>query len=99
MEFSHALITVTVQCEEFCIHVKSPSLGGRLPIFDPTSLLNIHLPPRREKLPLFGPHLPPIIFPLKRVNCIEFCYENALISQQSIHQVQKYNAFALYEEF
>ena len=35
------------------IHVKSPSLGGRLPLFDPISLLNIHLPPRRGKLPLF----------------------------------------------
>ena len=70
------------------IHVKSPSLGGRLPLFDPISLLNIHLPPKSGNLPLFEPHFPPIIFSLNRVNCIEFCNENALLSQQSIHKVQ-----------
>ena len=37
----------------FAIHVKSPSLGGRLPLFDPISLLNIHLPPKNWNLPLF----------------------------------------------
>ena len=47
------------------IHVKSPSLGGRLPLFDPISLLNIHLPPRIGNLPLFEPHFLPIIFSLK----------------------------------
>ena len=57
------------------IHVKSPSLGGRLPLFDLISLLNIHLPPTMGKLPLFGPHLLLIIFPLKRVNSIEFSNE------------------------
>ena len=36
---------------------KSPSLGGGLPLFDPISLLSIHLPPKSEKLPLFGSHL------------------------------------------
>ena len=29
----------------------------------------------------------PFIFSLKRVKCIEFCNENALLSQQSIHKV------------
>ena len=65
----------------FSIHVKSPSLGGRLPLFDPISLLNIHLPPKSGNLPLFEPHFLPIIFSLKRMNCIEFCNENALLSQ------------------
>ena len=40
-----------------------------------------------------------IIFSLKRVNCIEFCNENALLSQQSIHQVQLITCYASYEEF
>ena len=44
------------------IHVKSPSLGGRLPLFDPISLLNIHLPPKNGNLSLFEPHFLPIIF-------------------------------------
>ena len=70
------------------IHVKSPSLGGRLPLFDLISLLNIHLPPRNGNLPLFEPNFLPIIFSLKRVNCIEFCKVNALLSQQSIHKVK-----------
>ena len=81
------------------IHVKSPSLGGRLPLFYTISLLNIQLPPRWGKLPNFGPHLLPIIFSLKRVNCIEFSNENTMLSKQSVQQVQKYNVFALYEEF
>ena len=71
-----------------CIHVKSPSLGGRLPLFDLTSLLNIHLPPKSGNIPLFEPHFLPIIFFLNRVNCIEFCKINALLRQQSIHKVQ-----------
>ena len=54
------------------IHVKSPSLGGRLPLFDPISLLNIHLPPKSGNLPLFEPHFLPIIFSFKRVNFLEF---------------------------
>ena len=70
------------------IHVKSPSLGGRLPLFDPISLLNIHLPPRNGNLPLFESNFLPIIFSLKRGNVIEFCNENALPSQQSIYKVQ-----------
>ena len=70
------------------MHVKSPSLGGRLPLFDLISLLNIHLPPRSGNLPLIEPNFLPIIFSLKRVNCIEFCKVNALLSQQSIHKVQ-----------
>ena len=70
------------------IHVKSPSLGGNLPLFEPISLLNIHLPLRSGNLPLFEPHFLPIIFILKRVNFIKFCNENALLGQQSIH---KYN--------
>ena len=75
---------------------------GRLPLFDPISLLNIHLPLERGKLPLFGSHLLPIIFSLKRVNCIEFCNENALVSQQSIHKVRtiiKCYASYMYDEF
>ena len=44
------------------IHVKSPSLGGRLPLFDPISLLNIHLHPKIGNLPLFEPDFIPIIF-------------------------------------
>ena len=70
------------------IHVKSPSLGGRLPLFYPISLLNIHLPPKNWNLPLFETHFLPIIFASKRMNCIEFCNENALLSQQNINQVQ-----------
>ena len=78
----------SVSQNDYCIYVKSPSLGGRLPLFDPISLLNIHLPPRRGNLPLFESHFLPIIFSLKGVNCIEFCKENALLSHQSIHKVQ-----------
>ena len=81
-------VTIYPNTQEIYIHVKSPSLGGRLPLFDPISLLNIHLPPKNGNLPLFEPHFLPIIFSLKRVNCIEFCNENALLSQQSIHKVQ-----------
>ena len=47
------------------MHVKSPSLGRRLPLFDPISLLSIHLPPRNGNLPLFEPHFLPIIYSLK----------------------------------
>ena len=81
------LNVILSQCTSI-IHVKSPSLGGRLPLFDPISLLNIHLPPKNGNLPLFEPHFLPIIFSLKRVNCIEFCHENALLSQHSIRKVQ-----------
>ena len=84
---SHNIPPITRNCHLF-IHVKSPSLGGRLPLFDPISLLNIHLPPRSGNLPLFGLYHLPIIFSLKRENCIEFCNENALLSQQNIHNVQ-----------
>ena len=70
-----------------------------LPLFDPISLLNIHLPPRRGKLPLFWPHLLPITFSLKRVNCIEFSNENALLSQQGVHQVQNYNVLYYIKSF
>ena len=63
------------------------TLGGRLPLFNPISLLNI-LPPTSGNLPLFESYFLPIIFSLKRVNYIEFCNENALLSQQSIHKVQ-----------
>ena len=63
---------------------ETPSLGGRLLLFDPIYLLNIHLPPRSGNLPLFELHFLPIIFSLKRVNCIEFWNENALRSQQSV---------------
>ena len=83
---------------ERSIHVKSPSLGGRLPLFDPISLLNIHLPPKRGNLPLFGLLHLPMIFSLTRRNFVEFFNENALISQQGVLQVQKYNDFASYEE-
>ena len=76
-------------------YMSSLPLGGRFPLFYPISLLNIHLPPKRGKLPLFGP----VIFSLKRRNCIEFSNENAFLSQQSVHKVQKYNVFASYEEF
>ena len=75
----------TYEISSVCIHVKSPSLGGRLPLFDPISLLDIHLPPRRGKLPLFWPHLLRIIFSLKRVNCIEFPIKmHCLVSKVSI---------------
>ena len=47
-------------------YMSSLLLGGRLPLFDLLSLLNIHLPPKIGKLPLFGPHLLPIIFPIKK---------------------------------
>ena len=47
------------------IHVKFPSLGGRLPLFNLISLLNFHLPPRSGNLPLFEPHFLRIIFSLK----------------------------------
>ena len=80
-----ALNSITMQV---FIHVKSPSLGGRLPLFDPISLLNIHLPPKIGNLPLFEPCFLRIIFSLNRVNCIEFCNKNALLSQQSIHKLQ-----------
>ena len=63
-------------------------LGGRLPLFDLISLLNIYLPPSSGNLPLFEAHFLPIIFSLKRVNCFEFCNENVLLSQQSIHRGQ-----------
>ena len=57
---------------------KYPSFRGRLPLFDPISLLEVGIS-------LFLS----LIFSLKRVKCIEFCNENALLlSQQSI---QKYN--------
>ena len=51
-------------------------------------MMNIHLPPRSGNLPLFELHFLPIIFSLIRVNCIEFCKENALLSQQSIHKIK-----------
>ena len=57
------------QCTgSFCgsIHVKSPSLGGTLPLFYPISLLNIHLPPRSGNIPLFEAHLLPIVFLLQK---------------------------------
>ena len=73
------------------IHVKCPSLGGRLPLFDPISLLSIQRPPKSRKLSLFGPYLLPFIFSLKIVNCIEFSTENALLSQQSVHKVRWQN--------
>ena len=63
--------------------IQSTSLGGRLPLFYPISLLSIHLPPKRGKLLLFWSHLLPIIFSLKGVNCIEFFNEYALLSQLS----------------
>ena len=47
------------------IYVKSPSFGGRILLFYPISLLNIHLPPRSGNLPLIEPHFLPIIFSLK----------------------------------
>ena len=59
----------------------------RLPLFDPISLLNIHLPPKIGNLPLFEHHFLPIIFFLKKVNFIEFCNENALLSKENIHKV------------
>ena len=62
-----------------------------LPLFDPISLLNIHLPPRRGKLPLLRTRLLPMIFSLQRRNCNDFSDENALLSQQSVNQVQKKN--------
>ena len=37
---------------------------------------------------LVVPYFLPIIFSSKRVNCIEFCSENVLLSQQSFLQVQ-----------
>ena len=80
------------------IHVKSPSLGGRLPLFDPISLLNIHLLPRRGKLPLFLSHLLPMIFSFKR-NCWNFPMKmHCLVSKVSTKH-KKYNCFASYEEF
>ena len=54
------------------IHVRSPGLGGKLPHFDLISVLNINIPPKIGKLPLFWPYLLPFIFPIKRVNSIEF---------------------------
>ena len=30
--------------------------------------------------------------------CLEFSNENALLSQQSVHQVQKWNVYLSYEE-
>ena len=74
------------------IHVKPPSksLGGRLPLFDPISILNIHLPPKRGKLP-FWVTSPTLHFSFKEVNCIEFSNENALLSQQSVQQVHRQN--------
>ena len=77
------------------IHVKSPSLGGRLPLFDPISLLNIHLPPRSGNLPLFGPHLLPMIFSLKRRNCIEFSNENALLKSAKCPSNTKIQCFCI----
>ena len=68
-----------------------PSLGERLPLFDLISLL--HIPP----FYVVGGALVlclisyTFFFSLKRstyVNCIEFYDENALHSQQSVHQVQ-----------
>ena len=46
--------------------MSSPPLGGSLPLFNPISLSNIHPPPRRGKIPLFGTHLLPLTFSLKR---------------------------------
>ena len=55
------------------IHFKSPSPFS----FGLISLLNIHLPHRRVAFSLLGLHLQPFIFPMKRVDCIEFSNESA----------------------
>ena len=68
----------------FALHVKFPSLGGWLSFFDPISLLNIHLPPKKGKTSSFRPHLLSFIFKLKRVNSIEFFNEFALLSQNIV---------------
>ena len=83
----------------FCIHVKSPSLGGRLPLFYPISLLNIHLPPRSGNLPLFEPHFLPIIKSLKRVNFIEFLQWKCIAKSAKYPQITIIKCYASYEEF
>ena len=86
----HYLVNHTFQVS--LLRRETPSL------FYLISLLNIHLPPKIGKLPLFWPHLLSIIFPLKRVNSVEFSNENALISQQSVLQIQCWIVFASYGE-
>ena len=83
----------------YCIHVKSPSLGGRLPLFEPISLLNIHLPPKNGNLPLFEPHILPIIFSSKRTNCNEFCNENGIVRPAKYPPSTMIKCYASYEEF
>ena len=50
-----------------------------------SSFLHMRFPHKIGKLPPFGNHLPPIIFPLKRENFIEFSNENALLSQHKFY--------------
>ena len=56
------LLLCKCQCGAvYPMHVESPSLGWRLPLFYPISLLSIHLSHKSRKLPLFRPHLLTII--------------------------------------
>ena len=69
------------------IHVKSLSLGGdslfliSSPSWPFISLLEVGISLFLNII------FYRIIFSLKWVNCIKFCNENALLSQQSIHKV------------